>query len=455
MTPQSWFFPAPVRHAVRPHGCLDRARAIGHKVMSEGQSIDVEQLMRRIRENIKRKRVAEAPPSSENPVVPLGEGQTAADFAYLRSGYNIQDVSFASPRGVIGPFVVAVKNILRRLLASILERQTAYNAASARVAAHIQESIETLDRRQAQAGRELKSWIEAAKTNQASIRNNHTELQERVSRFESRLGQELVAIESRLRGMLAAQSLHATASDRGPALDRRGRHGTLPGEGQRLSREGEPELDDPRVEERPRESEEGVKARQRVYLQYFEGRDNVIHLGCGRGEFLELLRESGITARGVDLDLDMILRCREKGLDASRQDVFACIGSLPDNSVGGILAAEVVGQLDPRHVTELIKLCFVKLAPGGVLVFETPSPECLVGSAGTFSKDVTHAKPVHPDTMQFVFEASGFHEVELRFSEIEWFNHGVERLNSILSGFADCAVIGRKAIKSSAPASPD
>jgi SAM-dependent methyltransferase len=423
--------------------------------MSEGQSIDVEQLMKRVRENIKRKRVAEDTAPSENLVVPLGEGPTAADFAYLRSGYNIQDVSFTSPRRVIGPFVVAVKNILRRLLTAILERQTAYNAASARVAAHIQESIETLDRRQAQAGRELKGWIETIETNQASIRDKHTELQERVSRLESRLGQELVAIESRLRSMLAAQSLHATAYGRGPALDRRGGHATLPGEGQPLSQEGEHEFDDAGVEERPRESEEGVKARQRVYLQYFEGRDNVIHLGCGRGEFLELLRQRGIPARGVDLDLDMILRCREKGLDASRQDVFACIESLSDNSVGGILAAEVVGQLDPRHVIELIKLCFVKLAPGGVLVFETPSPECPVGSAGTFGTDVTHAKPAHPDAIQFVFEATGFHDVELRFSEIERFNHGTERLNSILSGFEGCAVIGRKALRSSAPASPD
>ena len=108
-----------------------------------------------------------------------------------------------------------------------------------------------------------------------------------------------------------------------------------------------PEFDYAGFEERFRGSEEEIKERQRIYVPYFEGRNDVLDIGCGRGEFLELMRESGIQARGVDLDLDMILLCRDKGLDVSVDDAFAYLGALPDDSLGGIFAAQVIEHLHP------------------------------------------------------------------------------------------------------------
>jgi len=140
---------------------------------------------------------------------------------------------------------------------------------------------------------------------------------------------------------------------------------------------------------------------------------------------------------------------------------FTYLNALPDDSVGGIIAAQVIEHIPPRRVIELVKLCYRKLASGGRLVIETPNPKCLMVFADTFYKDPSHLQPIHPDTMQFVFEAVGFHEVELRFSapvdpsmmipslqspvaDFGPFNEGLERLNLLLFGFQDYTLIGQK-----------
>src|SRR5262249_10144556 len=166
-------------------------------------------------------------------------------------------------------------------------------------------------------------------------------------------------------------------------------------------------------------------------------------------------------ARGVDLDLDMILLCRDKGLDVVMDDALSYLGSLSDDSLGGIFAAQVIEHFPARRVIDLVKLCHQKLEPGGVLIFETPNPKCLMVFAESFYKDPTHVQPAHPDTMQFLLEVVGFHEVELQFlapvdpalgipllhapgADVESFNEGIKRLNALLFGFQDYAVIGRK-----------
>src|SRR5262249_59749005 len=84
-----------------------------------------------------------------------------------------------------------------------------------------------------------------------------------------------------------------------------------------------------RFDERFRGSEGEIKERQRVYLPYVAGKGDVLDIGCGRGEFLELLREAGIRGRGTDLNPDMILLCREKGLVVERADARAYLDGLP------------------------------------------------------------------------------------------------------------------------------
>jgi len=226
----------------------------------------------------------------------------------------------------------------------------------------------------------------------------------------------------------------------------------------------EPEFDYFGLEERFRGSEGEIKQRQRAYVEYFKGLDQVLDIGSGRGEFLELLMEAGIKAKGVDLDLDMVLYCQEKGLDVVREDAFVYLDSLPDESLGGIFAAQVIEHLEPLRIVELVKLCQRKLRPGGPLIFETPNPACLMVFARSFYMDPSHIRPIHPETMKFVLESAGFEDLQLRFSApveavmripplagagadgltLEEFNKGIERLNELLYGCQDYAVIGRK-----------
>ena len=86
------------------------------------------------------------------------------------------------------------------------------------------------------------------------------------------------------------------------------------------------------------------------------------------------MTEAGIRAKGVDLDLDMVLYCQEKGLDVVREEAYTYLESLPDESLGGLFAAQLVEHLEPTRIIELVNLCQRKLQPGGVLIFETPNP---------------------------------------------------------------------------------
>jgi SAM-dependent methyltransferase len=217
-------------------------------------------------------------------------------------------------------------------------------------------------------------------------------------------------------------------------------------------------------EERFRGSEEDIKERQRVYVEFFKEAQPVLDIGCGRGEFLELSTAIGIKAKGVDVDLDMVLYCQEKGLDVVREDAFTYLESLPDESLGGLFAAQLVEHLEPTRIIELVNLCHRKLQPKGVLILETPNPICLAVFARSFYMDFSHIRPIHPEAMKFLFESAGFQDLQVKFSSpvepsmripplsdgaadapvTAEFNRGIERLNDFLYGFQDYAVIGRK-----------
>jgi SAM-dependent methyltransferase len=231
-----------------------------------------------------------------------------------------------------------------------------------------------------------------------------------------------------------------------------------------LQRNAEPYFDSFGFEERFRGSETDIKARQSVYVEYYRDSGQVVDIKCGRGEFLELLKEAGVRAKGVDLDLDMVLYCQEKGLDVSRDDAYAYLESLPDESLDGLFAAQVVEHREPSRVVELVNLCHRKLRSGGVMIVETPNPVCLTVFARSFYRDFSHIRPLHPEAMKFLFESVGFQNVQARFSSpvepsmripplcdaaanaktVAEFNKGIERLNDLLYGFQEYAVIGRK-----------
>ena len=204
-----------------------------------------------------------------------------------------------------------------------------------------------------------------------------------------------------------------------------------------------------RFAERFRGSEEYVKAGQQIYLPYFEGRKNVLDIGCGRGEFLKLMRSAGVPAKGIELSAESVAFCRSEGLDAEVADVYPYLAALPEGSLDGIFCSQVVEHLPPERLPELIRLCAQSLAPGGVIAIETPNPECLAIFATHFYLDPTHTRPVPHPLLIFYLEEFGVGNIELK--RLAPAKDSMPSLHSLPEDFRDAffgaldyAVIGRK-----------
>jgi 2-polyprenyl-3-methyl-5-hydroxy-6-metoxy-1,4-benzoquinol methylase len=168
-----------------------------------------------------------------------------------------------------------------------------------------------------------------------------------------------------------------------------------------------------RFAERFRGPEEYVQNGQRFYLPYFTGRHAVLDIGCGRGEFLALMRDEGIAARGIDLSQESVGLCRHKGLQAETADLFAYLVSLPEASLDGIFSSQVVEHLPPESLPEMIRLAASRLERGGVLAIETPNPECLAIFASHFYLDPTHTRPVPHGLLVFYMEECGLGGIQV------------------------------------------
>jgi 2-polyprenyl-3-methyl-5-hydroxy-6-metoxy-1,4-benzoquinol methylase len=164
--------------------------------------------------------------------------------------------------------------------------------------------------------------------------------------------------------------------------------------------------------EKFRGTEDYVRERQRFYIPFFQGCKDIVDLGCGRGEFLEVMRDAGIKARGIDLDRESVELCKSKGLEAEIADLFAYLSDLADGAIDGLNASQVIEHLPPERLPELVKLASTKLRRGGVLALETPNPECLAIFSTHFYLDPTHTRPIPPQQLAFYLEEFGFGKLE-------------------------------------------
>jgi SAM-dependent methyltransferase len=222
-------------------------------------------------------------------------------------------------------------------------------------------------------------------------------------------------------------------------------------------------------EDQFRGSPDEIRRRVEEYLPIFENANDVLDVGCGRGEFLDLLRERAVRARGIDINPAMVEVCRGKGLQAETGDALAYVRGLPDSSLGGLFAAQVVEHLEPRYLMRLLDAAFDKLRPGSPIVLETINPACWFAFFESYIRDLTHVRPVHPDTLKYLLIATGFQRVEISYRApypeadklqglargsgaptsfddmIETLNANVEKINRLLFTYLDYAAIGVRA----------
>ena len=219
-----------------------------------------------------------------------------------------------------------------------------------------------------------------------------------------------------------------------------------------------------------RGSQAEIRARLSDYVDRFDGASDVLDVGCGRGEFLDLLRDGGIPARGIDLNHEMVEASRARGLAVEEADALGYLEALPDASLGGIFSAQVIEHLAPDYLLRVLEQAAVKLRPGGLIVLETINPACWAAFFDSYLRDLTHVRPIHPETLQYLLRASGFSPVTIEYRSpidpasrlqplrrpadpidpatevlIETFNANVETLNARLFTFQDYAAVGRRA----------
>jgi SAM-dependent methyltransferase len=172
-------------------------------------------------------------------------------------------------------------------------------------------------------------------------------------------------------------------------------------------------------EQRFRGSREEIRKRLAYYLPLLresvvckEGA-TVLDIGCGRGEWLELLRDESIDARGVDTNPEMANECIGRGLNVGMDDAILYLKRLPDNALGAVTGFHIIEHVPLDTLIELIEEAHRVVQPGGLVIFETPNPENVVVGACNFYIDPTHQRPLPPVLMQFLVEAGGFAEVTI------------------------------------------
>ncbi len=363
-----------------------------------------------------------------------------------------REPAITSHRPGVGQLIVGGKRWLRRLtrpyITLLLARQVEFNSTLLHLlnafVLPVRDGLAGLGRK----GEELSLALhERLATEHTEGLRRHRELLQRVDGLEARVAALRAAVD-RLKAPTGPVAL-PPRSLIPPGT------GTLPSESYLA------------FEDRHRGSREEIRARQRAYLDLFPT-GPLLDVGCGRGEFLELCREAKVEARGIDVDAHMVASCRDAGLDVEQADALGYLAGLPDASLGGVFCAQVIEHLPPEAFIALVRLAHAKLRPGGTLLCETPNPMCLTIFASAFYVDLSHLRPIHPEGATFVLEAAGFRDVEVRYVnpcppearlqplEPLWYmrryeaaflwaiNDNLTRLNDLLWGAQDYAVIGRK-----------
>ncbi len=206
-------------------------------------------------------------------------------------------------------------------------------------------------------------------------------------------------------------------------------------------------------EDRYRGSRELIGQRLKVYLPFISPLQdlhkpvNAVDLGCGRGEWLELLMSNGFDAHGVDMDAGMLAACVERGFSVTNGDAIEYLKSLPNESQSIISGFHIVEHIPFDKLEELVIQSLRVLRPGGLLILETPNPENLVVGTSNFYLDPTHLRPIPPSLLAFLPEHHGFYRVKIvRLQESEALRKlsGVSLYDVFNGASPDYAVIAQK-----------
>jgi len=430
------------------------------------EDINVEEIMRKIRDNMDRRKDGNENSDVENVIgrgsdgkqeIPKTGDPLQKELDYINSNWDIQNNNYiiSSHRRATGKALVkgreAIHGEVRRYVDPMISKQKDFN-----------RSIATILKEASKSMSEVKVSIDQLLAQMRSTDQLLALIDEKIARVQAKISPE---IEDQVRAVFGA--MNEDIENRAwlaEILDKRiAKSIEVSSES---SDNADNELNYFVFEERFRGSRTDIKGRQLLFIKFFEGCKNVLDIGCGRGEFLEILMERGIGSRGIDTDEDMVKFCASKGFDVDRIDAVSYLEKLEDKSLDGIFIDQVVEHLEPEYLIRMLGLCYKKLIYGGSIVAETVNPLSFFSFAN-FYIDMSHKRPIHPETLKFLLKAVGFRDIEIkllspvrneaRLKKIDdssikdgnceannLFNYNIDMLNNILFGPQDYALIGKK-----------
>jgi 2-polyprenyl-3-methyl-5-hydroxy-6-metoxy-1,4-benzoquinol methylase len=387
--------------------------------------VDVTEIMRQVREQADKQRqkftLASAASPRRNP-------QTREDLGFLQSNQDLADLRFSSHRKVVGEVITYAKKLVHQLLTPVLERQSTYNAVNARLMSYVCDRVERMEGHVASA-------LDALRAEETTFLDALRETV--IGQLETLRQQQASALQA-LQAEVASQNRERRAQERHIALllEETRKHLSAPFTSELLP----PPADTTKraldaffaaFDERFRGRREEVKLRLSVYLPMLHeaklktDASPVVDLGCGRGEWLELLQEEGMQARGVD----------------------------QNHILGAVTGFHIMEHLPFETLLKLFDETVRVLRPGGVAIFETPNPQNVLVSTLEFYIDPTHRSPLPSALVKFIAEVKGLERVELlplhpfpdahRVQEVDL--EVTRRFNELFYGARDYAVIGWKA----------
>jgi len=488
------------------------------------REINVEEIMGKIRESIReRKELAGFPVSDTGDLqrghsVHIGASNIQRDLEYVNSNWDTKNNSYfiSSHRPVVGKFLIRSREMvngeIKRYVDPIFWKQTEFNGSTVRLLNytagkfnHYNNEIEQL-RSEIDSGmkkhnneieqlrseidfgmkkhnneiEQLRSEIDFGMKKlrpevEDKIEQLRPEFEDRIEHLKSEFDNKIGELRPEINNTIRSEVNSIITSMKLEIENMAWLASIIESKAKERHKKQEIETSDTenfdinyfRFEEQFRGSREDIKQRQLNFINYFTGCSNVLDIGCGRGEFLELLKDLGIGGKGIDIDDTMVDYCLSKGLNVEQEEAISYLKKLEDKSLDGIFIDQVVEHLEPDYLINLLQLCFQKLKYGYYIFVETVNPLSLVSFAN-FYIDMTHKKPIHPETLKFLLTSVGFRDLDTKFlspvseearlqkvpinSGVEkWvknylgtYNQNIEKLNNILYGAQDYAVIGKK-----------
>jgi SAM-dependent methyltransferase len=415
--------------------------------------VDVTGIMRQVREQATQQRQKFALASASSP---RRNPQTIEDLRFIQSTQSLSQLHFSSHRKLVGRVITYAKKLLHQLLTPVLERQSAYNAVSARLMTSLCERVERLQEEQA-------AVLETLRAEETAFLEA---LRETVVEQLDLLAQQQATAFRVLQGEVAAQRRERRSQEQPLTLlleeaRRRLSEPFTQEQLQTLASEEQRLLDAffATHEERFRGSRAVIKERLSVYLPVLKeakagGKGHpILDLGCGRGEWLELLQEQGLRAQGVDRNPAMVAECRQYALEVIESDLISYLCSLPDSSLSGVTGFHIIEHLPFDVLLRLFDETVRVLQAGGVAIFETPNPQNVLVSTHDFYLDPMHRHPLPSLLMKFIAESRGLGRVKVTPLHPPPESYRIEedglavakRFNELFYGPRDYAVIGWKA----------